>query len=104
MSDPSNPVSEKLGIHPLDRLPISTIQVPGSKSITNRALVLAALQGRSDGWCQLRGILRSEDTEVMIECLSTLGFDIQTRWTESRIWVGSDNCGLLIPRGEGDLF
>jgi len=47
------------------------VAVPGSKSITNRALVLAAL---ATGETELRGALWSEDTEVMVECLQTLGF------------------------------
>ena len=47
------------------------ITVPGSKSITNRALVLAAL---SEGETTLRGALWSEDTQVMVECLQELGF------------------------------
>jgi 3-phosphoshikimate 1-carboxyvinyltransferase len=47
------------------------ITVPGSKSITNRALVLAAL---GNGETLLQGALRSEDTQVMIACLQELGF------------------------------
>jgi len=47
------------------------ITVPGSKSITNRALILAAL---SDGETILRGALWSEDTQIMVECLQELGF------------------------------
>ncbi len=47
------------------------IAVPGSKSITNRALVLAALAA---GETELRGALWSEDTQVMVECLQELGF------------------------------
>ena len=49
------------------------ITVPGSKSITNRALVLAALAG---GVTRLEGALWSEDTHVMVDCLRTLGFDV----------------------------
>jgi 3-phosphoshikimate 1-carboxyvinyltransferase len=45
--------------------------VPGSKSITNRALVLAAL---ADGETVLQGALWSEDTQIMVECLQELGF------------------------------
>jgi 3-phosphoshikimate 1-carboxyvinyltransferase len=51
----------------------ATVRVPGSKSITNRALVLAAL---ADGETILRGALWSEDTQVMVECLRHLGFMI----------------------------
>ena len=47
------------------------ITVPGSKSITNRALILAAL---AEGETTLRGALWSEDTQVMVECLQDLGF------------------------------
>jgi 3-phosphoshikimate 1-carboxyvinyltransferase len=47
------------------------ITVPGSKSITNRALILAAL---ADGAVTLKGALWSEDTQIMVECLKELGF------------------------------
>ncbi|MBW8865378.1 MAG: hypothetical protein JF609_10770 [Verrucomicrobia bacterium] len=47
------------------------ITVPGSKSITNRALILAAL---ADGGVTLKGALWSEDTQIMVECLKGLGF------------------------------
>jgi 3-phosphoshikimate 1-carboxyvinyltransferase len=49
------------------------VTVPGSKSITNRALVLAAL---ADGEVTLQGALWSEDTQVMVDCLSRLGFAV----------------------------
>ena len=51
------------------------VRVPGSKSITNRALLLAAL---SDGDCILRGCGFSEDSRVFIGALQSLGFDVQT--------------------------
>lgn len=50
------------------------ITVPGSKSITNRAMILAAL---ADGVVTLKGALWSEDTEIMFECLHQLGFEIK---------------------------
>ena len=49
------------------------ITVPGSKSITNRALILAAL---ADGEVTLKGALWSEDTEIMFDCLQKLGFSV----------------------------
>jgi len=52
------------------------VSVPGSKSITNRALVLAAL---ADGETVLRGALWSEDTEIMVTALRTLGFEVGVR-------------------------
>lgn len=50
-------------------------RVPGSKSITNRALVLAAL---ADGESRLEGVLESDDTRYMREALEALGIDIRS--------------------------
>jgi 3-phosphoshikimate 1-carboxyvinyltransferase len=58
-------------IVPLDKPVRAEITVPGSKSITNRALILAALV---DGEVTLEGALWSEDTQIMVECLQELGF------------------------------
>ncbi|CAN5923736.1 3-phosphoshikimate 1-carboxyvinyltransferase [soil metagenome] len=52
----------------------STIVLPGSKSLTNRALILAAL---ARGPVTLRGALWSEDTQAMVECLHRLGFAVE---------------------------
>ncbi len=51
----------------------ATLRVPGSKSITNRALLVAAL---AQGESRLRGTLASDDTEAMVECLTALGCSI----------------------------
>src|ERR1043165_995713 len=58
-------------IVPLDKPVHAEITVPGSKSITNRALILAAL---AEGEVTLQGALWSEDTQIMVECLQELGF------------------------------
>ena len=58
-------------IVPLDQPVKAEITVPGSKSITNRALLLAAL---ADGEVTLKGALWSEDTQIMVACLKELGF------------------------------
>lgn len=60
-------------IVPMDALPEVTLTVPGSKSITNRALILAAL---GKGETALEGALWSEDTELMAAALRTLGFGL----------------------------
>jgi 3-phosphoshikimate 1-carboxyvinyltransferase len=52
------------------------ITVPGSKSITNRALILAAL---ADGEVTLKGALWSEDTQIMVECLQNFGFAVDVK-------------------------
>lgn len=68
------PLPELIEIEPLIRPVRAEITVPGSKSITNRALVLAAL---AEGVTTLKGALWSEDTEVMVDCLHRLGFEVE---------------------------
>ena len=48
------------------------VSVPGSKSITNRALLIAAL---ADGTTTLHNVLFSDDSRHFIQALQTLGFD-----------------------------
>jgi 3-phosphoshikimate 1-carboxyvinyltransferase len=60
-------------IVPPARPKASTVVLPGSKSLTNRALILAAL---ASGPVTLRGALWSEDTQAMVECLKRLGFPV----------------------------
>ncbi len=50
-----------------------TARVPGSKSVTNRALLLAAL---ADGESEIRGGLKSGDSDSFLECLKELGFKV----------------------------
>ncbi|KAG9061227.1 3-dehydroquinate dehydratase (3-dehydroquinase) [Linnemannia hyalina] len=58
-------------VHPRPvNLPPVTLSPPGSKSISNRALVLAAL---GQGTCRLTGLLHSDDTQVMLTALAKLG-------------------------------
>jgi len=68
------PLPDLIEIVPLTAPVTAEITVPGSKSITNRALILAAL---ADGVTTLRGALWSEDTQVMAECLTHLGFEVR---------------------------
>ncbi len=76
-------------ITPLATPPNSTIQVPGSKSMTNRALVLAALAEPHDqiNASILDNVLRAEDTEVMVDSLQRLGIAIETRWPDNRLII-----------------
>ncbi len=62
---------DKLTLIPFDRPFDATITPPGSKSLTNRALVLAAL---ADGESHISNILLADDTEVMLAGLQQLGF------------------------------
>jgi 3-phosphoshikimate 1-carboxyvinyltransferase len=66
-------IPEVIEIVPLKEPLSASITVPGSKSITNRALILAAL---SPSTTRLRGALWSEDTQVMVDALRKLGFKI----------------------------
>ena len=50
-----------------------SVPVPGSKSITNRALLIAAM---ADGTATLRGCMASEDAKHFLECIRTLGFPV----------------------------
>src|ERR1044072_3998686 len=52
----------------------SKVVWPGSKSLTNRALILAALASKP---VTLRGALWSEDTQAVMECLERLGFPVE---------------------------
>src|SRR5215510_10792286 len=67
---------ELIEIVPIEKPVRAEIAVPGSKSITNRALILAAL---ADGEVTLDGALWSEDTQIMVECLQELGFMVDVR-------------------------
>lgn len=64
----------------------ATVAVPGSKSQTNRALVLAAL---ADGTGVVRGALRARDTDLMAAALEHLGVGVQVteETTSSRDYV-----------------
>ncbi|MGN0205432.1 MAG: 3-phosphoshikimate 1-carboxyvinyltransferase [Coprococcus sp.] len=61
-----------------------TIEAPGSKSITNRALMLAAL---SDGETLLNGALFSDDSRHFLQCLVDLGFDVHMNEEEHSVRV-----------------
>ncbi len=93
----------ELTVTPLVRPPHVVVSVPGSKSITNRALVLAALSSRN-GPCTLTGALFSEDTEVMVACLEKLGFHIDADWTASTVTVHRNTTGRIIPATSADLY
>ena len=54
----------------------ATVTVPGSKSQTNRALVLAALAAATGGASTISGALRSRDTDLMIGALEALGLRV----------------------------
>ena len=75
------------------------VRVPGSKSLTNRALIVAAL---ADGPSLLTGALDSEDTRVMVDSLQKLGIAVDHDPAAATIQV--QGCGNKIPAREADLF
>ncbi|MCQ2521718.1 MAG: 3-phosphoshikimate 1-carboxyvinyltransferase [Lachnospiraceae bacterium] len=73
------------------------VSVPGSKSITNRALLLAAM---AEGESTLYGCLKSEDAAYFLQCLETLGFPVQVEGTTVRI----TGFGGKIPKQEAEIY
>ena len=87
-----------LAVAPFTRVPAGTATVPGSKSITNRALIAAALAvGRST----LTGVLFSDDTEAMVSCLHELG--ISTKVDHSTCTIVVEGCAGAIVATEATL-
>ncbi|MEI7507344.1 MAG: 3-phosphoshikimate 1-carboxyvinyltransferase, partial [Actinomycetes bacterium] len=60
----------------------AVLSVPGSKSITNRSLVCAAL---ADGMSTLSNLASGDDTAAMIDCLRALHIDINVEGTTATI-------------------
>jgi 3-phosphoshikimate 1-carboxyvinyltransferase len=75
------------------------IHIPGSKSLTNRALLLAAL---AEGTSTLDNVLFSDDTRVMLDALSRLGFNVQVDEAASRVSV--EGGGGRMPNEQATLF
>jgi 3-phosphoshikimate 1-carboxyvinyltransferase len=90
MTEAAHPVA------PLTHPPDATIRVPGSKSITNRALICAAL---ADGTSVLEDALLADDTEAMIDCLRGLGIEIEVEGDQ----VSVHGRGGEIPATEAKL-
>jgi len=76
-----------------------TIRPPGSKSLTNRALITAAL---ATGQTRLTGVLDSHDTRVMIESLRQLGVAVKQDLEAATLDVAG--CSGRPPAGQADLW
>ena len=75
-----------------------TVSAPGSKSITNRALMIAAL---AEGTSRLSGVLFSDDSRHFLSCLQDLGFDLEIN--EALCEVRIQGCGGQIPKKEAAI-
>jgi 3-phosphoshikimate 1-carboxyvinyltransferase len=81
--------------HPLN----ASLRVPGSKSITNRALLLAAL---ADGITRLHNALFSDDSLYLVSALQGLGFNVEINPKEAIMTI--NGLGGRIPAKQADLF
>ena len=75
-----------------------TVRLPGSKSISNRVLLLAAL---AEGTTEVRDLLQSDDTARMLEALQALGVKVESLAGEAYRVHG---CAGNFPVREADLF
>ena len=80
-------------IEPLASPVDADVVVPGSKSITNRALVAAAL---ADGVSELRGVLDADDTQAMLGVIAALGAGV-TALAEPDAYAITGTGGKLTP-------
>jgi 3-phosphoshikimate 1-carboxyvinyltransferase len=75
------------------------VQVPGSKSITNRALLIAAL---GNGISTLSGVLFSDDSRNFIKALEELGFSVEVNEPSAQVTI--KGCGGEIPKKEASIY
>src|SRR5262245_58384756 len=92
-------MSESLPITPAAKPITGTVRPPGSKSLTNRALIVAAM---ARGESHLRGVLDSDDTRVMIDSLRRLGICVEQDLEAATAAV----CGIAgkPPAGDAELW
>lgn len=92
-------MSDGLAIEPLAGPIRATVAIPGSKSLTNRALVIAAL---ADGTVDVEGALASDDTGWMVGALRALGFAVD--WDEDACRIRVVGRAGEIPAARADLY
>lgn len=90
--------ADAVRLTPPDAPPDVEVGVPGSKSVTNRALVAATL---ASGTSALEGALLADDTEAMIGCLTALG--VRVRVDRARARVEVDGTAGRLPPGPATL-
>jgi 3-phosphoshikimate 1-carboxyvinyltransferase len=89
----------ELEVMPLERPPDATIRVPGSKSVTNRALIIAAL---ADGNSRIVNPLFSDDSFWLMDALVRLGIDVHADGERGEVYVRGQS-GEIYASGV-DLF
>ncbi len=78
-----------------------TLRLPGSKSLSNRALLLAAF---AEGCTTLRGLLASDDTRVMLDALRQLGCGVEERGSATVTIDGLGGAGSALRMPSADFF
>lgn len=96
---PVSPLPDRLPVTPFVRPVRGEVRLPGSKSLTNRALLLAAL---CRGPVTLTGALASEDTHLMAEALRRLGVRVDASPDGSTLRISGQEDAFQ--GGEADLF
>jgi len=91
-------MSNLLTIQPFRGPACGLARIPGSKSVTNRALILSAL---ADGETILEGALFSRDTRILVAALQELGFSVDTDEAACRIKIVG--LGGKIPNAKAKL-
>src|SRR5215475_13350408 len=92
---------ERLTLQPIARFQ-GTLTLPGSKSLSNRVLLLSAL---ADGETEVTRALDSEDTEVMLAALRALGVGVRGEpGPRSLLWITGKGGPLDAPAGAVSLF
>jgi 3-phosphoshikimate 1-carboxyvinyltransferase len=86
-------------VHTLHKPVDWTLEVPGSKSMTNRALLMAAL---ADGKSKLTGVLFSDDSRNFLGSLESLGFEVKI--DEAAKTVEVEGLNGEIPVSEGEIY
>ena len=89
----------QLTLAPIDSVS-GDVRLPGSKSLSNRALLLAGL---ARGNTRLTNLLKSEDTQKMVAALNQFGvhLELNSDWTECTV---TGNAGLFKPPNDNRFF
>ncbi len=98
MSGGQGPLADRYPVRRLTAPVEADVVLPGSKSITNRALICAAL---AKGTSQLNGALFADDTWAMIGALTSLGINVTADEQAARITV--EGCAGALPQQAAEL-
>lgn len=93
----TNSDKQEVRINPPRSAVEGTIRIPGSKSLTNRALVIASL---AEGRSQIKGILKSDDSYWCIESLNKLGVAVVIEGETAYV----EGCGGIWPNQSGEIY